>query len=322
MVSLIAFLRECAASGTLLLSLCGLIGVPFFTWLAIRAITPFITRMRDDAPWQAPLSAVASMAPGAMFLSIATIGLRGAASSGCLSFAWGRIFFGTIAVLFVAALIRASYRACRRIAQVRQLVATSHDPDPTLGAMAQRCGVRVRVLNVADAFCALAGIWRPVVLLSQGTLDRLNGQELEAALRHERAHAVRFDLMLAATLSFFADLLPLPGSILVETYAAAREVAADARAVRESPAHALASAIILLARKTTAPQGVAALAEDFSLVKRRVITLLEEGQQKADLRRNRIVASASLGAILSISFLPAVLSALNFYACIVKGMHI
>jgi len=320
MADLLSFLRLCAASGTLIGSLCGLIFIPLLTWLGVRALAPFILRMRDDAAWQAPLAAIAATTPGAMFLLLALIGLIGASASGCLAFVWGRGLFGVISVLLTLAILRAVLRALERSAQVRKLVGISRPTNPAIAAIAQRCGVRVRVVDYADAFCALAGFWNPVVLISRATLERLSTEELEAALRHEHAHAARFDLILAAALSFFADLLPLPADDLVETYATARERAADERAVQHCDPTTLASAIVAVAT-TRSTRAVAALAEDAHSAKQRVLTLLSASADHANPRRRRLIACASLVVIIVLSIVPAIVSATNFYSCAIAGMH-
>jgi Zn-dependent protease with chaperone function len=255
-----------------------------------------------------------------MFLVLALVGLFGASSSGCLDFVWGRVLFGAIAVLLSLALCRAALRAYERAVQVRKLINVSKPADSSIDAVAQHCGVRVRVMNYGGPFCALVGSWNPIVLISRGTLERLSTEELTAALRHERAHAVRFDLIIAAALSFFADLLPLPAADLVQTYASARESAADERAVRDCDPATLASAIVAVVT-TRRLRAVAALAEDAHSVKQRVLTLLSASAERTSPARRRIIVSVSLGAIVLLSLAPAVLSAFNYYSCAVKGMH-
>ena len=316
-----SFLQGCAASGTLIASICGLILVPFLTWLGAHALAPYIVRMRDDVAWQAPLAAIAAIIPGAVFATLATIGLLGASSSGCLNFVWGRLLVGVIVTLAFLAIGRATLKAYRNAVQVRRLIDVSRSPDSAIETIACRCGVKVRVLSYQEPFCALAGIWNPVVLISRGTLERLDDEELEAALRHERAHAIRFDLLLGAVLSFCADLLPLPASDLIETYAMARESAADEHAVRTCAPDALASAILSLAMTQTVPHGAAALAEDIRSIKNRVMRLADNNAASVDPRRRRIIATGLLATLLLLSFAPAVLSAFNYYTCTVKGMH-
>ncbi len=322
MADLLTFLRECAASGALLASICGSLVIPLFAWLAIRAFAPYILRMHDDAPWQAPLAAIAATIPPAVFLALSIIGVLGAASSGCLSYVWGRILFGAIVAFVVLALGRASIGAYRRSRQVRRLIVASQAPDAPLYAIAQRCGVRIRVLPYSEPFCALAGFWRPIVLVSTQTLERLSAEELEAAFRHERAHAARFDLMLGAALNFFADLLPFPSGDLVEAYAKARETAADEHAVRDCAPEALASAIVRLAAAKPMPRATAALTESGRSIKHRLAALLDDRAARIDPRGRRMLVATSLAAIMFASFLPAVLFALKFVACTMQGPHV
>jgi len=315
------FFRQCAFSVALLFSLCGLIAIPFLTWLAIRRLAPGILSMSEDAAWQAPLAAIAAATPGATFLVLAIVGLLGASSAGCLNYVWGRILFGAVLLLLLLSLLRAVRRISGHAAEVRRLIERSHDANPSVDAVAARCRVRVRVLDYSGPFCALVGFWRPMVLISTSTLARLKDPELEAALRHERAHAVRCDLALAAALGFFAKLLPLPVTDLVEAYASAREMAADKRAVQECAPEALAHAI--LAAGTQGPtMTAAALAGDMRLVRRRIITLLRENDRPVNPYGRRIATTALLAAVLLASTMPALLGILNCHACIMSGIHV
>lgn len=320
MHDLVFFLKTYVASKTLIASLCGLLIIPFAAWFAIRLLAPYIQRMDDDAAWQAPLAAIAATTPGAVFLLLAVIDLAGAHSSGCLQFLWGRILFVTILALSILALARAITIAYSRAAQIRTLIALSRAPAEDVLTIARRVGVRVRVLPFADPFCALAGLCRPVVLVSRETLERLNGEELEAALRHERAHALRADLPLSAALSFFADLLPLSTGDLIETYNTAREFAADEHATRKIKAHQLASAIVSLAGTQRIAHLVAALAEDSASIKPRVLALLEGRARTRSPIGRRAFAAAVLAGIVIFSIAPAMLSAVNYSACSFKGM--
>lgn len=322
MADLATFLRECAASGALIASICGVLVVPLLTWLAIRALAPFVVRMSEDAAWQAPLAAAAATIPGAMFLLLSLIGLAGAASSGCLNYSWGCVFFAAIVALIALAVCRSSLSAFRRAREVRALIHASQAPDSALQTTARRCRVRVRVLNYSEPFCALAGLWSPVVLISTQTLKRLNAEELQATLRHEHAHAARLDLLLGALVSFFTDLLPLPASDLVQAYCKARETAADERAIRVCAPQALASAIVRLAAAKPLARAAAHLIEDGQSVKQRIAALLDDRPDRIERRNRRIIAAASLAAIVAASVLPAALSALNFASCTTKGMHV
>jgi Zn-dependent protease with chaperone function len=320
MADFVFFLKACLASKTLIASICGLLIIPVAAWIAVRLLAPFIRRMDNDASWQAPLAAIASSTPGAVFFLLAIVDLIGAYSSGCLQFVWGRILFASILALTILAFIRATAVAHQRYAQVRQLIQHSLVPSERVSAVARKVSADVRIIPSPEPFCALARPMRPVVLLSRGTVERLNDEELEAALRHERAHALRGDLLLSAALSFFADLLPLPVRDLTATYNAAREFAADEHAARESNPLQLASAILSLAGTRTVGHGVAALAEDTTSLKQRVLALLEDRAEQTGLAGRRIVGVSVLVAIAFFSLMPAALSAMNYYVCTFKGM--
>lgn len=320
MSDLVFFLKTCIASKTLIFSMCGLVIIPFAAWLAVRFLAPFIRRMDNDASWQAPLAAIASTTPGAVFLLLAIVDLGGAYSSGCLHFVWGRIFFASILALAILAFVRATAVAYQRYAQVRHLIQHSQEPYHWISDAAKKVGVSVCIIPSNEPFCALAQPLRPIVLLSRGTVERLDDAELEAALRHERAHALRGDLLLGAALSFFADLLPLPVRDLTATYNSAREFAADEHAVRTIEPHQLASAILSLAGTRAIGHGVAALAEDTTSLKQRVVALLEERAERTGVIGRRIVSAGVLVAIAIFSLMPAVLTAMSYSVCTLKGM--
>lgn len=46
-----------------------------------------------------------------------------------------------------------------------------------------------RLLNTPLCFAGQVGLWRPQLVVSQGLLDTLNGEQLAAVLAHEQAHA-------------------------------------------------------------------------------------------------------------------------------------
>lgn len=262
MHDLIEFFAQCARSGTLLTSLCAIVLLPIGAWFACRLVAPFIVRMKDDDSWQAPLAAVAGGMPGALFVGLWVGAMFGGVGSACLSLPAGRFVFGVLIAAMIAAVARAIWLATLRAVGIRRLTRTSADPSPRLRAIAIASGVRARELHESAPVCALAGMFSPVVLVSTGALLAISDEELRAALHHERAHARRGDQLLAAVLSFLADLLPLPASDLVETYRTARELAADQDAVRATNAESLAGALIEFAKGGREIAGAACLSDD------------------------------------------------------------
>lgn len=316
----VTFLQMCASSGTLIASLCGLLIVPVAAWLSIRTMNPMLRSMNDDPAWQAPLASISGTLPGFVFLLLGTIGLLGAASSGCLAFYWGRILFVSILLLMIAAVARAIVIALERKRELDSLLAKSVDANEKLGTVAAQLGVRARILESDLPFCATTGIRSPVVLISSISLENLNATELEAALRHERAHAQRHDVLLATLLSFFVDLLPLPTADLIATYHRAREFAADACAGRNAHPEDLAGAIVALAGARRVCSAVPALAEDLATIKARVGAIFDPRPPAAI--GHRALALVALAIIALLSLTPGAMTALNFYHCTTRGMQL
>ncbi len=68
-----------------------------------------------------------------------------------------------------------------------------------VGRLALRAGATIPsicLLETEEALVFCTGLRRPVLVVSRGTLDRLDPEELEAALSHELAHLVRRDTLL------------------------------------------------------------------------------------------------------------------------------
>lgn len=108
------------------------------------------------------------------------------------------------------------------------------------------------------AFCA--GLLRPQIYLSTGSLARLRADELQAVLAHERHHARQRDpLRLFATRVLADALFFLPAARrLGERYAALAELAADRAAVRTAgDAAPLASALLSFEAANPAVVGIA-----------------------------------------------------------------
>jgi beta-lactamase regulating signal transducer with metallopeptidase domain len=105
--------------------------------------------------------------------------------------AWAAVVIGMAVVLIQRALF------------VRGLVAQSREPPPEIAELLGRCGRRLGVrgnlavrLSPLSASPSVCGLRRPVILIPEEMLARLQANELESVLLHELAHVKRGDLWL------------------------------------------------------------------------------------------------------------------------------
>jgi Zn-dependent protease with chaperone function len=105
---------------------------------------------------------------------------------------------------------------------------------------------------------ALAGVFRPQLIVSNGVLRALSADELEVALHHENAHRVSRDNLKRLFLLMAPGPLPFVTrvSLLDRTWAKFSEWAADDEAAREDShrALALAAALVRVARMGAGPR--------------------------------------------------------------------
>jgi len=116
----------------------------------------------------------------------------------------------------------------------------------------------ITVLEVEAPILAVSGLFHPRLLVSRGLLAALSAEELDAALRHERAHhasrdnAKRFLILLAP------DIFPFVHSLrfLDRSWSKIAEWAADDQATSGDSlrALALAAALVRVASMGTAPR--------------------------------------------------------------------
>ncbi len=160
---------------------------------------------------------------------------------------------------------------------------------------------RIRACEVPekDPVLFVAGVWRPKLVVSSGTLALLDADEIQAAVQHEMAHVNRGDNWKKLLLQFCA--LPGLGSLEREWLRAAEEAADDAAAADPGAALALASALIKMARVSSrrqAPElGMTLVPQNGASVSARVQRLLSGTRSRP--RNNRILwwtllASAAL----------------------------
>ncbi|MDQ6927012.1 MAG: M56 family metallopeptidase, partial [Candidatus Eremiobacteraeota bacterium] len=252
--------------------------------------------------------------PGGLLLALSGAALVTGFQSACLQTPQGRIIFAVVWTALIVSLVRAVVLALRRHADARSLIAAAQAPTHRLRLASVRTGIATRELPDTQPFCALAGVRRPVVVISSGTIAELDDAELDAALLHERGHARRGDQVLAALLSFFVDLLPLPATDLVAMYREAREFAADEHALQTASPDDLAGALLAFARGQRAVSAVAALPGETG-IRRRLHLLLERPPSSPVSLRRRLVVALALLAVTAAGLAPAGASILTPIPC-------
>jgi Zn-dependent protease with chaperone function len=118
--------------------------------------------------------------------------------------------------------------------------------DGRIDPIAARVGIRrLDIVDAGEPFSFTYGSFFPRVATSRGLLDALSPGELEAVLQHERYHVKYLDpfkVLLARAISAAFFYLPILRD-LRRRYVAARELAADRRAVKACGTRALAGAL-------------------------------------------------------------------------------
>jgi Zn-dependent protease with chaperone function len=151
--------------------------------------------------------------------------------------------------LAVGSLARQALASRRLARRVRGL--TRRCPDQLTQVAAQTgLGGRVALVDTAASFSFVFGMLRPRVAVSSGLLAGLSGEELRAVLEHERYHVCSLDplrVVLLRALSTALFFLPALGSLHTR-YIAARELAADRRAVAACGPRPLVGALLKVVR--------------------------------------------------------------------------
>lgn len=189
---------------------------------------------------------------------------------------------------------------------------------PALARAAHRSDtipVRCVGADVRVAFCA--GLWRPQIYVSLGTVAGLADDELAAVLAHENAHARRRDplrgllVRACADVAFFAPLLRW----WQHRRHLNAELAADRAAVEHAGAPALAGALLRLADDSS--PGVAAEVPAFgptaSLLDARITALTSTAAPRQPLSAHAGAATivGALAAGVIVTCLPALVSMLG-----------
>jgi Peptidase family M48 len=189
------------------------------------------------------------LALGALALTAVLLGLVGALDA--------VHHHGWIVALVAAAELLVLARAAGSLARQLRAQAAFLRALPVQGEVVV-LGHRVRILRGRSpgAFCA--GLLRPAVYVSEGTLQAAREPELRAILAHEEHHRARRDplrLLLARTVADAFRPLPLFAS-LAERENALADLAADAAAVDAVGGSPLASALDRFADGGVAPERV------------------------------------------------------------------
>jgi len=155
----------------------------------------------------------------------------------------------------IARVLHAALRSSRYTRQYRRI-----------GREISREGAAVptSVLDVETPVLALAGVFRPRVLVSRSVLSVLSPGQLDAALRHENAHRVSRDNLKRFVILLAPGIFPLTRSLARLQHAWARfsEWAADDEATRGDTRLSLllAAALVRVARMGAGPQPSISLA--------------------------------------------------------------
>jgi hypothetical protein len=114
------------------------------------------------------------------------------------------------------------------------------------------------VIEGESPVLAMAGILHPQIVISRGVLNALSAEQLDAALRHERAHGISGDNLKRLLLLLSPDVFPFARGFaaLDRAWSRLSEWAADDRA-RDGDAFrslSLASALVCVARLGVSPK--------------------------------------------------------------------
>ena len=114
----------------------------------------------------------------------------------------------------------------------------------------------VKLLNMPMLFAAQIGFWRSQLFISQGLLDQLDRDHLEAVLLHERAHAHYHDTFWFFWLGCLRQVMPwLPNTqILWEELLLLRELRADRWAAQYADGLVLAESLLAMVSSNMQPE--------------------------------------------------------------------
>jgi beta-lactamase regulating signal transducer with metallopeptidase domain len=178
----------------------------------------------------------------------------------------------------------------------------------------------VLVIEQEAPILALAGVVHPRVVISGSVVRALSAEQLDAALRHERAHRMSRDNLKRLLILLAPDVFPFSRAFAALESARARfaEWAADDRATEGDSwrALSLAAALVRVARMGAASRAsllLTSLVAENDDLSSRVDRLLRTDLPGKPLRRMRtLMAAAALVMVVSVAF--AVLSPTTLYS--------
>jgi BlaR1 peptidase M56 len=234
-----------------------LLGLAWFAALnlTISIVVLFVSRWLDDRltanPWRARRLLALRLAPA--FLSLAVVGVLFMPAHLWLEPAKADERIGFVPIMLAVSglflLVRAVYRAAHAIRRTVRLATLTPRRELRRGGL--------RLLEV-PGLCgvALAGIFRPRILIGTRARRVLTAAELDLAVAHEHAHRQAGDNLSRALMHCAPDFLGFftQARRLERVWEAEAECVADAAAVNGNPVRAtrLASALVKVARLASA----------------------------------------------------------------------
>jgi beta-lactamase regulating signal transducer with metallopeptidase domain len=204
-------------------------------------------------------------------------------------------------------------RAALRQREVARLFRAAAPAGSRLAAAAQRLGLQALELPTGERECLVAGLFKPTVFISRGALAVLSDAELEAALRHERAHVRGHDTVLLFVFSMLRDLAPYGKGGALEAFKLSREAIADREAAAGARPHNHAAALVALARPGARPAAAVLPMARADTLRWRLQILLDSEDGPANLSWGQVTVGTALS--LALVATPALQLALGRFVC-------
>jgi Zn-dependent protease with chaperone function len=239
---------------------------------------------------------------------------------------------GVLAALSLYTIGYALWRGIKTYAVTRRLIRNWMESAESVAIS----GVAIPVHRFQHPFpvIAIVGALRPRLFIADQVFQALNGDEIAAAIAHERGHLVAGDNIKRGLLRCCRDLqtiMPL-GRALDRAWIGAAELAADEHAARDGASVALnlASALVKVARlappggRPAMVAGASLITQDLGSVSARVLRLTQLAKYSEDLptagfRLPRFMIAAGLSSLLITSFV--MVYSTNFLAVIHSAME-